>query len=166
MKMNISFLCLLLLPLGAAADWNLRGLMQRIFNTQAADLNLRRLAGAGGMGGGGGGGMGGGGGGGGMGGGGGGGMGGTSQPVTLSPTNVGETRAPVVTPKPKKGKKTKAPVTLSPTNEGETRAPVVTKKPKKTKKPKVTLAPSSSPSDVASSVPTGVGDLDSEAPSV
>ena len=158
MKMNISFLCLLLLPLGAAADWNLRGLMQRIFNTQAADLNLRRLAGAGGMGGGGGGGMGGGGGGGGM-GGGGGGMGGTSQPVTLSPTNVGETRAPVVTPKPKKGKKTKAPVTLSPTNEGETRAPVVTKKPKKTKKPKVTLAPSSAPS-------VTIDVNDSEAPSV
>jgi hypothetical protein len=157
MKMNISFLCLLLLPLGAAADWNLRGLMQRIFNTQAADLNLRRLAGAGGMGGGGGGGMGG--------GGGGGGMGGTSQPVTLSPTNVGETRAPVVTPKPKKGKKTKAPVTLSPTNEGETRAPVVTKKPKKTKKPKVTLAPSSSP--FTSSTPSqGEDVVDSEAPSV
>ena len=227
------FICVLLFPWGAAADCNLRGLMQRIFNTQAADWNLRRLAGGGGMEGGGmgtvpptpgspiasftdtgakvtavpsltplptsapvasptvssskitsvpltpspistsaiqvalAGGM----------GGGvlGGGMGGTSQPVTLSPTNEGETRAPVVTPKPKKGKKTNAPVTLSPTNEGETRAPVVTpkpkkgkktnapvtlsptnegetrapvvtRKPKKTKKPKITQAPSSFPS--------------------
>jgi len=210
-KMKIFFVCVLLLPWGVAADWNLRGLMQRVFNIQAADWNLRHLAGGGGM-------MGGGGMGtfpptgspissftgtgtkvtaapltplptsapvssskitsvpltpspiistsaiqvalaGGMGGGVGGGMGGTSKPVTLSPTNVGETRAPVVTPKPKKGKKTKAPVTLSPTNEGETRAPVVTKKPIKTKKPKVTLAPSSSPS-------VTIDVNDSEAPSV